>query len=175
MASSGVSLKWGGFDKALNKFSKKLKSQKAILLEAVGEVLVSGAIKRFQDEEDPKGNKWKPSQRTMAMKTQKSAVKRDAKGRILKGSGKILKKGRKGGGKTLTDTARLRNSITSEVNGDSVLVGSNVKYARIHQLGGMAGKGHKITIPARPYLGISKEDRQEVADTINDFFSGAFK
>jgi phage virion morphogenesis protein len=175
MAASGVAMKWGGFDKAINKFSKKLKQQKGLLLEAIGEALVSGTIKRFQDEEDPEGNKWQPSRRTLAAGSKKAAVKRDAKGRILKGSGKIIKKGRKGGGKTLTDSARLRNSITSDVEGDTVLVGSNVKYSRIHQKGGKAGKKHKSVIPARPYLGMSKADRQEVADTINDFFSGAFK
>lgn len=30
-------------------------------------------------------------------------------------------------------------------------------YAAIHQLGGKAGRGHKVKIPARPYLPIDKE------------------
>jgi phage virion morphogenesis protein len=41
---------------------------------------------------------------------------------------------------------------------DSVEVGSPMAYALIHQMGGKAGKGHKATIPARPFLGISKDD-----------------
>ncbi|MDR1276178.1 MAG: phage virion morphogenesis protein [Candidatus Accumulibacter sp.] len=30
-------------------------------------------------------------------------------------------------------------------------------YAAIHQFGGMAGRGHKVEIPARPYLPIKRE------------------
>ena len=48
------------------------------------------------------------------------------------------------GGKTLIDTARLARSITMDAGTKSVSWGANVKYARIHQLGG--------TIPARTIL-----------------------
>ncbi len=38
-------------------------------------------------------------------------------------------------------------------NGASGLWGSkDVRYALIHELGGMAGRGKKVRIPARPYL-----------------------
>ena len=39
------------------------------------------------------------------------------------------------GGKTLIKTARLKNSITSRVRGEHVVIGSNVSYARAHQKG----------------------------------------
>jgi phage virion morphogenesis protein len=172
MAKSGVTMQWGGLDKALIKAAKAL-SDKRALLESCGEALVSGTLIRFEEEKDPKGKDWEPSLRSMPTEDKKTAVRRDAKGRILKGSGKKIKGSK--GGKTLTDTARLRNSIDSAVAGDTVLVGSNVVYSRIHQMGGMAGRGHKVTIPARPYLGISKEDWREIEDTISDFISGAFK
>jgi phage virion morphogenesis protein len=162
MAGSGASMRWGGFDKALDKFQDVLANQKKALLEACGDALVSGTLKRFQDEEDPQGNDWAPVARS---------------------------------GKILTDTARLRNSIDSAVAGDTVLVGSNVIYALIHQKGGVIkpvkkkalkfrvgkGKGGKwvsakqVTIKARPYLGISKEDWQEIGETISDFMGGAFR
>jgi phage virion morphogenesis protein len=162
MAGSGASMKWGGFDKALNKFQDALANQKKALLEACGDALVSGTLKRFQDEEDPQGQKWAPVARS---------------------------------GKILTDTARLRNSIDSAVAGDTVLVGSNVIYALIHQEGGVIkpvnkkslkfkvgkGKGGKwvsakqVTIKARPYLGISTEDWQEIGETISDFIGEAFR
>ena len=32
------------------------------------------------------------------------------------------------------------------------VVGSNLVYARIHELGGLAGRGRKVKIPMRPYL-----------------------
>ena len=34
-------------------------------------------------------------------------------------------------------------------------IDSNKKYAAIHHLGGKAGRGRKVTIPARPYLPIN--------------------
>ncbi len=48
------------------------------------------------------------------------------------------------GGKTLIDTARLMRSITMGVTGKTLRVGTNVKYAAIHQLGGR--------VPARTVL-----------------------
>ncbi|HBO4159162.1 TPA: phage virion morphogenesis protein, partial [Pseudomonas aeruginosa] len=35
---------------------------------------------------------------------------------------------------------------------DQAQIGSNLSYAPIQQLGGQAGRGRKVTIPARPYL-----------------------
>jgi len=62
------------------------------------------------------------------------------------------------GGKTLIKTRRLQNSITYKTDKTSLTLGSNVIYARIHQLGGQAGRGRKTTIPARPYLMFQDDD-----------------
>jgi phage virion morphogenesis protein len=43
-----------------------------------------------------------------------------------------------------------------------------VVYARIHQLGGKAGRGHAVTLPARPYIGISEDDIKEARAIIRD-------
>lgn len=51
-------------------------------------------------------------------------------------SGRALREGEK----TLIDTARLKNSINMRVLGRILRVGTNVKYARIHQLGGKLDK-----------------------------------
>lgn len=142
---TGVSLNWGGFDKAMGKAAHKLGNTQA-LMESVGDALVSGTLKRFDDEEDPTGKKWPKSKRAA-----------------------------KEGGKTLTDTALLRRSIDYAATPDKVMVGSNLPYARIHQLGGKTGKGHKVNMPARPYLGVSAEDMEDVRETVADFLAGAFK
>ncbi len=55
-------------------------------------------------------------------------------------------------GQPLVDTGRLRDSITYQASDDGVEVGTNVVYAAIHQFGGMAGRGQKVHIPARPYM-----------------------
>ena len=111
------------------------------MLNAIGEALVSGTLERFANEESPDGKKWEPSGRawTQGLKSRRGRM-----------------------GKTLQDTGRLRSSIDYAVTADSVLVGSEVEYARIHQMGGRAGRGHTAKIPARPYLGVSKADKAEI-------------
>ncbi len=150
-------MSWDGFDKGMKKAILALAVEKRRLLASVGEALVSGTIQRFEDEEDPQGKKWKESRRD---------------------------------GQTLTDSARLRNSITYATGPESVMVGTNVKYARIHQKGGVIkGKNGKklkfegdggdvfrdsVTIPKRPYLGVSSEDEEEVLATIGQYLGKAF-
>ncbi|MDO5296733.1 MAG: phage virion morphogenesis protein [bacterium] len=64
----------------------------------------------------------------------------------------------------------LTGSIQEE-NGDGEAsikagVGSNIRYARIHQLGGLTGRGHKAKIPARPYLGLTQQQKEKAATKI---------
>ena len=83
------------------------------------------------------------------------------------------------GGQTLVDTGRLRESIVHEAGPSRVTVGTNVLYARIHQLGGTIrpkttdrlrfrlANGQfvavrSVTLPARPFLGIGAEDRHDI-------------
>ena len=160
--ANGVSLNWGGFDKAVAGAAKKMANRK-LLMATIGETLVSGTIKRFADEEDPQGQKWEKSGRAAAES-----------------------------GQTLTKTARLRKSIDYAATPGKVMVGSNLKYARIHQLGGVIkpknGKALKfkgsagqdvfvkeVKMPARPFIGVSKSDLEEVRETIAAFIAGAFK
>ena len=162
MAQNGVSLKWNGFDKAVAKAAKKMANSR-LLMASVGEALVSGTIRRFNNEESPKGEKWEKSGRAIAE-----------------------------GGQTLSDTAHLRKSIDFKATPAQVMVGSNLLYARIHQLGGTIkpkkGKALKfkgkngqdifvseVNMPARPYLGVSKADMDEVRETMAEFLKGAFK
>lgn len=72
------------------------------------------------------------------------------------------------GGLTLVDTARLRNSINAKASSNSVEIGTNVIYGAIHQLGGQAGRGKKVTIPARPFLAVQTEDWTEIKKAITD-------
>lgn len=82
-------------------------------------------------------------------------------------------------GVTLQQTGRLASSIITDYDASSVVIGSNVEYARIHQLGGktkahtirpnqkkaLAFGGHVVKsvnhpgsdIPARPYLPVTAD------------------
>lgn len=51
----------------------------------------------------------------------------------------------------------LAASIATDYGDDFVLVGSNKPYAAIQHAGGQAGRGKKVTIPARPYLPADKD------------------
>lgn len=174
MAKSGVSLNWGGLDKALLGAARRL-SERQLLMDGIGEMMVSSTLQRFEDEEGPDGKAWRPSIRATPSEDTRAPVRRGKDGRLLKGSGRKIK-GRKGG-KTLTDTARLRGSIEHRATGDEVTVGSvtgsNVEYARIHQMGGMAGRGKSVELPARPFLGASEQDAEDIREMIGDFLADA--
>lgn len=73
------------------------------------------------------------------------ASRREASRKILIGSGM------RGG---------LMDSIHAfDVDDGGVSIGpDNRPYARIHQLGGMAGRNKSVEIPARPYLVVQDED-----------------
>lgn len=65
-------------------------------------------------------------------------------------------------GQILQVSGQLASSVNTYYDDDSAIIGSNLAYAAIHQLGGQAGKNKKVTIPARPYLKLTDEDLEEV-------------
>ena len=67
----------------------------------------------------------------------------------------------------------LAGSITRHYDATSAVVGSNLPYARIQQLGGKAGRGHKSEIPARPFLKLTEEDEEKIIKSFNTFLSQA--
>ena len=106
----------------------------------LGETLKKIHAERFKQEVDPDGNKWKPlSPKTLARKKKKGK------------STKILRQ-----------DGYLSDKTAYNYNDQNVEFGSDAKYARLHQFGGKAGRGGKVTIPARPWLGISEQDEQKL-------------
>ena len=111
------------------------------IMDRIGRYLVASTLRRFESARAPDGTPWLKSARAVA----------------------------EGNRQTLTDTGRLRRSIAHVVNdgGRAVEVGSNVVYAAIHQFGGLARKGRRARIPARPYLGIDERDRDAIARIVS--------
>jgi phage gpG-like protein len=97
--------------------------------------------RRFDEQKHPSGNPWKPSKRVI-----------------------------KHGGKTLTNTRNLRNSLKAypkvTSTGAEVEIKSNnaeiAKYAALHNNGGrIKNRGGKLTtMPKRQYAWASKEEKQ---------------
>lgn len=121
------------------------------LWEEIGRSQVLATQMRFEMERDPEGNPWPPSIRVLVE-----------------------------GGKTLTDSARFKNSVTHEASDAGVAIGTNAIQAAVHQFGatiraksdaGLTFKigGHwinkaSVEIPRRSFLGLSAEDEANVME-----------
>jgi phage virion morphogenesis protein len=74
-------------------------------------------------------------------------------------------------GQILQVTTQLALSVNTFYDDDSAVIGSNLAYAAIHQLGGQAGKNKKTTIPARPYLKLTEENLKEILFSAEQFLN----
>lgn len=72
-------------------------------------------------------------------------------------------------GQILQVSGQLASSINTQYDDESAVIGSNLDYAAIHQLGGQAGKNKKVLIPARPYLKLTDDDFEEILNNINNY------
>ena len=128
---------------------------------ALAQGVRESTLERFRQGKSPDGRRWKSSKRA-----------------ILEG------------GKTLVKTAQLRNSIHARSDASGFAVGTNAKHAATHQFGEpgriirarrkkvlrfqyngkwVSKKQVRVKIPARPFLGLSEEDMQEMKATVEDF------
>lgn len=112
-------------------------------MDDIGRMLRTSARQRIQAAEAPDGSSWPPL----------SAATRRRRGESAK---------------PLQDKRHLFQSLTWRASASEAVVGSNRRYARIQQLGGEAGRGLKVKIPARPYLGVSDADRGEIGAILLD-------
>jgi len=69
-------------------------------------------------------------------------------------------------GRILQVEGQLATSITTQYDNGSAVIGSNLVYAAIHQLGGNAGKSKKVEIPSRPYLKITDVEKSNILEEI---------
>ena len=130
---------------------------------ALAEGVRESTLERFKQSKDPSGKRWRTSIRAASE-----------------------------GGKTLIQSAQLRNSINTKSSAKGFAVGTNVKHAATQkfgdpgrtirarkkknlrfQVGGqwVSKKQVRIRIPARPFLGLSDEDMQEIKATVEEFIA----
>lgn len=69
-------------------------------------------------------------------------------------------------GQILQIEGQLVSSVNTQYDDNSAVIGSNLDYAAIHQLGGKAGRNKKVEIPARPYLKLTDDDLEEILQQI---------
>lgn len=146
MAGTSIKIDASNFRGHINDLLARIADVRDVLPD-IGEELLQSTDTRFRQEKAPDGTPWAPlSPVTLAQKKRRPP-------HILK------EEGLRGG---------LRGSINYQVKGETLALGSPLPYARIHQLGGQAGRNRKVTIPARPYLGVSKDDEAEIRDIVAD-------
>ena len=78
-------------------------------------------------------------------------------------------KKRKWPGQILQVEGKLAASINTYYDNDSAVIGSNLEYAAIHQLGGQAGRNKKVTIPARPYLKLTDDVLEDIIKSFENY------
>ncbi len=127
-------------------------SNKVKFLTALGDLELSKTKKRFIDQVDPENRPWVPTVR-----------------KALDPSARILRK-----------SSNLFNSITRQVQGNSVFIGTNVQYAETHQNGATIRpvtsdflrfkigtrwfSKKEVVIPQRRFIGINDETGKSIEE-----------
>ncbi|MBI5634867.1 MAG: phage virion morphogenesis protein [Nitrospirae bacterium] len=158
-------------DKEVREMLSQLKERTGNLKPAmsiIGQIVRSSIIKNFEAEGRPQ--KWQPlSMATLYLRIGGASSKKKRGGTKVGAIRKLASH------KVLQDTARLKNSINSNAFSDRVEIGTNVIYGAIHQFGGAAGRGKKVTIPARPFLMVQDEDWPTIKNAVSDYLTKGLK
>lgn len=154
-------------------------------LREVGSYLSEAIRLRFREGVGPDGKPWAPlSPITRAVRAARGAGGAPSyKSGPNKGRYKLGPAMQYANAKPLLDTGRLRNSITYRADRDGVSIGTNVVYAAVQHFGarrgafGTTSRGAPIpwgNIPARPFLGVSREDSSEIVGILQRAIQGAW-
>lgn len=136
-----------GFDEIFDTLHRleRITTNMRPMMAEIGNIMANATDQAFEDE----GPGWRP----LAVRTYHGSYRgktHTKKGKVTRGFERYL-----ANRAILQKSGRLRDSITVRATDNEVTIGSNLPYAAIHQFGGMAGRGHKVRIPARPYLPIT--------------------
>ena len=158
---------------ALTALAARIDNMQPVMQE-IGEDIMERTKRRFGTSTGPDGQRWQPN----AASTVLAAIARMGSKARLK-NGNLSKKAQKtlAGKKVLVDTGDLAREFEVKSTSRSVTVGNGMDYSAIHQFGGQAGKGKKITIPARPFLPVTSsgemypDDHRHILQQIKDYLS----
>lgn len=134
------------------------------VMNQVGEILEDGVYERWQRGVAPDGSSWAPKSQTTIDAYLSRGLRADT--RPLFGPNE--------------SGVPLRQSIFRQYGADYVEIGTNAIQAAVMQFGaskgafGQTSRGAPIpwgNIPARPYLGVSEEDRIKVLAELTDWFN----
>lgn len=136
----------------------------------IGEALLRSTQERFSRQVDPDGRRWKPLKASTAA------------GKAARGLSNMILRAR----------GHLADTIRYQADNTGVRIGTNRIYGAIHQFGGKTsahiikpkkkqalawpGGRHPVRgvnhpgsdIPARPFLGVSRQDKDRILEIISD-------
>ena len=126
-------------------------SDRKQLLHDIGVEMEAQTKERFQTKTSPDGDDWAEiAQSTKNFYRKKFGSENPGKGTLWRLS-----------------SVPMIDTVTSEVSSWSVLVGATKVYAAVHQYG-----WKERNIIARPYLGLSNDDKTDIIGIINTFLEG---
>ena len=145
MANDVVRVDDKAVELSLNRFAFSL-GQRQELLKVIGQGQIVSVYRTFDEQGSPSGS-WAP----LAPSTLKNKRSKASAGR-----------------KILILSGKLRNSIRADVDGDSVIVGTNLVYARVQQEGsgdGLASVDEHTRYTKRLYLRPLGTGTREITDS----------
>lgn len=121
-------------------------------LKNIGEALLKSTDQRFADRQGPDGATWDAN----AESTE-----------AIKGFNEPLV----GASRNYT----LRDENHYQLQGDTLIVGNTMEYAAMQQFGGKKSEFPHLwgDIPARPFIGLSEDDRAAIIEIITDHIAMA--
>lgn len=124
-------------------------ADKSPFYQAVGEHLLNRVHDRFEAQRGPDGSPWQPlSPVTIAAR----------------------EKARPGAPLTILRMwGDFYSSFNVRASADDVRIGTAAVQGAIQHFGGQAGRGLKVTIPARPILGLEADDPEEIIETAKEW------
>ena len=161
MSGVKIEIDSAALNAVLNKAVQTLANPKLLFME-IGEELLSIHRMRFMQQQAPDGTPWQPL----------ADWYRAAKARNPD--------------KILTLDGHLSGTLRYQATTDGVVFGSDRPYAAIHQFGGTIRPKHakalnvggravkRVTIPARPWLGLSDNDQQRILEIAKSHLKNVF-
>lgn len=122
------------------------------VLQDIGEYLITSTKARFVTGVGPDGDEWD-------------------------GNSDVTLARKRGTKPLIGETHRLSNEFSYFIGNNELVFGSSIEYAAVQQFGAEKGEfGRGVPwgdIPARPFIGISDDDKDKILDILNDYLSGA--
>ena len=130
-------------------------------MQAIGAFYERRVVESFKAQATPDGTPWQPlSEVTLHLGL--------ARNKGWKKNGYLSTKGTRylSDKRILWEHGGLEGSVHSQASQTSVTIGTggHIPYAAIHQLGGKAARGRKVTIPARQYLALNRANEMDLAE-----------